>query len=65
LDPALTRRLSALLRDESGSELAEFALVLSLFSIVAIVAMQNIEKSANSTVGGNEGNFSGALVNAP
>jgi len=59
------RKLQAFLRDDAGSELAEFALVLSLFSVVALIELQRISQTANTQVGNNENTFSTSLVNGP
>jgi Flp pilus assembly pilin Flp len=55
----------AFLRNDAGSELMEFALVLSLFSVVALLELQRISQTANYQVGNNQNAFSTSLVNGP
>jgi hypothetical protein len=43
----------------------EFALVLSLFSVVALLELQRISQTANYQVGNNQNSFSTSLVNGP
>ena len=50
-------------RDETGSELAEYALVLTCFALVSILAMQLIDTKANAVVETNETSYTNSLVN--
>jgi Flp pilus assembly pilin Flp len=56
-------RVAELWRDENGSELAEYALVLTCFALISIIAMQLIETTANAQVENDETNYTGAFVN--
>jgi Flp pilus assembly pilin Flp len=55
--------VSELWRDETGSELAEYALVLTCFALVSILAMQLIDTKANAVVETNETSYTNSLVN--
>jgi Flp pilus assembly pilin Flp len=50
------------LRDDSGSELAEYALVLSAFTIIALVAVNVLGKTGNAQVENDETNYTNAFV---
>jgi Flp pilus assembly pilin Flp len=50
-------------RDDGGSELAEYALVLSLFAVVSLVAAQAMATKANARVETDETNYTNAFVN--
>ncbi len=54
----------AFLRDEGGQELAEFALVLSAFSIIAMVAFALIASVANGQMNTQQNSLNNAAVNA-
>jgi len=51
------------LRDERGSELAEYALVLSVFALASIITVQLMSSTANARVETDETNYTGAFVN--
>ncbi len=51
-------RLGAFLSDERGQGLVEYALVIALVSIVAIVALRLLGKKANNTLNSAAGNLS-------
>jgi Flp pilus assembly pilin Flp len=53
----------AFFRDEAGSELIEYAIVLSCFAIVGIFAMHLLATNANASVEKDETNYTNALVN--
>jgi pilus assembly protein Flp/PilA len=44
------KNFTNMLRDEEGQGLVEYALIIALVSIVAIVALQFLGKSANNTL---------------
>jgi len=50
-------------RDDRGSELAEYALVLSLFAVISLVAAQQLATKANARVETDETNYTNAFVN--
>ena len=54
----------AFLKDDGGQELAEFALVLSAFSIIAMVSFALIAAVANGQINMSQSNLSNAAVNA-
>lgn len=51
------------LRDEGGSEIVEYAIVLAVFSILAIIAVQNFGNVAFNTEQTNANNYSKTGVN--
>jgi Flp pilus assembly pilin Flp len=53
----------ALLRDDCGSELTEYALVLSVFALVGLVAAQLLAVTANTAVETDQTNYTNAFVN--
>ncbi len=59
----MNRTLHEFLLDDRGSELAEYALVLSVFAVASILTVQLIASTANSRVETDETNYSGAFVN--
>jgi Flp pilus assembly pilin Flp len=50
-------------RDDCGSELAEYALVISLFALISLVAAQQMATKANARVETDETNYTNAFVN--
>ena len=54
----------AFLRDESGQELAEFAIVLSAFSILAMGAFALISALASGQLNAQQNSLNNAAVNA-
>ncbi len=54
----------AFLKDEGGQELAEFAIVLSAFSIIAMVAFALISSVANGQMNTQQNSLNNAAVNA-
>jgi Flp pilus assembly pilin Flp len=50
-------------RDESGSEIVEFALALAFLAVVAIAALVAIPTIATTQVNTNDNNFSQSLAN--
>jgi Flp pilus assembly pilin Flp len=54
----------AFLRDESGQELAEFALVLTAFSILAMGAFAIISAIASGQMNAQQSSLDNAAVNA-
>jgi len=59
----ILKRSVDLWRDESGSELAEYALVLTCFTLIGMVAVQLLAHSSNANVETNETTYTGAFVN--
>jgi hypothetical protein len=55
---------NAFLSDDGGQELAEFALVLSAFSIIAMVCFALISTMANGTLNTQQNSLNNAAVNA-
>ncbi len=53
----------ALLRDDCGSELTEYALVLSVFALLGLVAAQVLAVTANTQVETDQTNYTNAFVN--
>ncbi len=53
----------ALLRDDCGSELTEYALVLSVFALIGLVAAQVLAVTANTAVETDQTNYTNAFVN--
>jgi Flp pilus assembly pilin Flp len=56
-------RASKFWHDQGGSELAEYALVLTCFALVSILAMHLIDTKANAVVESNETSYTNSLVN--
>ncbi len=52
-----------MLRDDCGSELTEYALVLSVFALVGLVAAQLLAVTANTAVETDQTNYTNAFVN--
>jgi len=50
------------LRDDSGSELAEYALVMTAFTVIALVAINVLGKTGNAQVESDETSYSNAFV---
>jgi Flp pilus assembly pilin Flp len=48
--------------DENGSEIAEYALVLALFAIVAIIGVQSVAFVANNSVEADETGFANSMA---
>ena len=44
------KALSAMLRDDSAASLTEYALVLSLIAVVAIVGLQKVYEAVSATL---------------
>lgn len=59
----IVRHAIALMRDEAGAEVIEYAVVFALFTIVGIAAVQALALVGNNAAEGDESNFSSALVN--
>jgi Flp pilus assembly pilin Flp len=57
--------LVRLLRDETGGPLVEYALVLALLSMVAIVALGAIATSADGALTRTQAQLTSAAVNFP
>ena len=55
---ALQRHALALYRDESGSEIMEYALITAVLSISVFVAFSSVSTSANNALTGQVGNTS-------
>jgi len=55
-------RATAFFLDDSGSELAEYALVLTAFTLIAIVAVQALGTTGNAQVESDETNYANAFV---
>lgn len=53
----------AFLRDDCGSELTEYALVLSVFALIGLVAAQVLAATANTAVETDQTNYTNAFVN--
>ncbi len=52
-----------MLRDDCGSELTEYALVLSVFALLGLVAAQVLAVTANTQVETDQTNYTNAFVN--
>jgi Flp pilus assembly pilin Flp len=64
LSAATARELFVrLLRDESGSEIVEYAMALAFFGIVAIASLYFIPTVANNQVTTDDNNFSQSIAN--
>jgi len=50
------------LRNDDGSELTEYALVLSLFAVASIVTVQLLASTGNARVESDETNYTNAFV---
>jgi hypothetical protein len=48
--------------DDSGSELAEYALVMTAFTLIALVAVNVLGKTGNAQVESDETNYTNAFV---
>jgi Flp pilus assembly protein TadG len=53
----------AFFRDDRGSEVVEYALVLSVFALLSLVSMQAIAETANARVQTDQNSYAGAFVN--
>ncbi len=51
------------LRDDSGSELVEYALVLTLFTLISLVTVQAMAVTGNAQVENDTTNYTNAFVN--
>ena len=60
---ALLRSQAVFVRDDRGSEILEYALVLSLFALICIVTINLMGVSANKSVETNQTNFTNSFVN--
>jgi Flp pilus assembly pilin Flp len=58
---ALERGIDFLL-DDSGSELAEYALVLTAFTLIAMAAVDVLGQTGNAQVENDETSYSNAFV---
>jgi Flp pilus assembly pilin Flp len=56
-------RMHSLLLDESGQEIAEFALILSVFSIVAITGFAILATITSTTVTTQQSSLSNSALN--
>ncbi len=56
--------LKGFLMDEGGQELAEFALVLSVFSIIAMVGFALIAAVANGALNSQQSSLSSSSIHA-
>jgi Flp pilus assembly pilin Flp len=56
-------RMRSLLLDESGQEIAEFALILSVFSIVAITGFAILATITSTSVNTQQSSLSNASLN--
>jgi Flp pilus assembly pilin Flp len=56
-------RAAIFLRDESGNELAEYALVMTAFTLISLAAVQLIGSTANQQVDGDSTRFSDSISN--
>jgi Flp pilus assembly pilin Flp len=61
----LVRRAVALYRDESGSELLEYALVTAVLSMAVAAAFAGLSSTANGATTGSLDNVSNYGVNPP
>jgi Flp pilus assembly pilin Flp len=59
---ALQRALQ-FIRDERGSELAEYALVMTAFTLISLAAIHLIGSTANQQVESDSNNFADSLAN--
>jgi len=57
------RRQGRFVRDESGSELLEYALVLSLFALICMLTVNLMGVKANNNVEIDQTNYTNAFVN--
>ncbi|MGH7707588.1 MAG: Flp family type IVb pilin [Vulcanimicrobiaceae bacterium] len=53
------KQFRALLRDDRGQGLVEYALIIALISIVAIAALTTLGKNANSVLNSAAGTLAG------
>ncbi|HMD01877.1 MAG TPA: hypothetical protein VKG44_02815 [Candidatus Baltobacteraceae bacterium] len=60
-----TASLLTFLKDESGQELAEFALILSAFSVIAMVSFAFLASTANLQMNAQQNSVNNAAVNIP
>jgi len=51
------------LRDECGSELAEYALVMTAFTLLGIAAVKLLGSTANAQVETDENSYTNSFVN--
>jgi Flp pilus assembly pilin Flp len=58
----LRARGFAFLLDDSGSELAEYALVLSAFTVIAVLAVRVLGTTGNAQVESDENSYTNAFV---
>jgi len=56
------KRASEFLRDESGAELAEYALVMTAFTLIGLATIQLMGSTANNRVETDETNYSNAFI---
>lgn len=56
-------RMRSLVLDESGQEIAEFALILSVFSIVAITGFAILATITNASVNTQQSSLTNATLN--
>jgi Flp pilus assembly pilin Flp len=60
----IVTRMIDLWRDEAGgSELTEYAIVLTCFALASVLAMQLLDTKANTVVEKNETTYTNSLVN--
>ncbi len=62
---ALERLFRDFARDESGSEMAEFALVLAIFSLAALIGWGAIASAASYRENSMQNNMSSVVVTPP
>jgi Flp pilus assembly pilin Flp len=60
---AVLRRGIDFLRDDSGSELVEYALVLALFTLISMATVQVMAVTGNAQVENDSTNYTNAFVN--
>ena len=62
-DSGLTHRLRSFAFDEGGQEIAEFALILSVFSLVAITGFAILATISGTTAATQQNNLTNAALN--
>ena len=58
-------QLAALLSDESGASLSEYAMVAAAFAVIMIVVMKGMQTQAGTQLTTTQGNLSNFGLNPP
>ncbi len=62
-DNNLARRVGSFFRDDSGQEIAEFALILSVFSLIALTGFSILATISSASMAAQQTNLSNAALN--